>query len=78
MDHAPFRPTLAVTTSSGCRQAYAYLMALEQAAEAIQTARGLRGDPGLDHALDRLRLYLLDGHQWLMREEAGCAGDAAA
>jgi hypothetical protein len=40
---------------------YSYLSALEAAAHAIEQARRIRPDPGLDHAIDRLRFMLLEG-----------------
>lgn len=38
---------------------HSYLSALDEAARAIDLARRLRPDPGLDHAIDRLRAMLM-------------------
>lgn len=73
MPHLPSKPVLVASSSAACREAYAYLQALEQAAEAIQTARRLRTDSGLDHALDRLRMLLIEAHQQLIEAEQAAA-----
>ena len=39
---------------------HCYLSALDNAAHAIEQARRIRPDPGLDHAIDRLRMLLQD------------------
>lgn len=46
-----------------------YLEALDQAGTAIETARRLRPQPGLDHAIERLRWLLLDGSRELLQAE---------
>jgi len=43
-----------------------YLQALEEAAQAIETARRLRPHAGLDHAMERLRWLMLDAGRELM------------
>ena len=52
-------------------QLHCYLSALDNAAHAIELARRIRPDPGLDHAIARLRNLLLDGSRELWREEHG-------
>jgi hypothetical protein len=47
----------------------AYLEALEQAAEAIDRARRIHPDPGLDHAAERLRLQSRQYAQRLLLED---------
>ncbi len=49
-----------VTESVHC-----YLSALDSAAHAIEQARRIRPDPGLDHAIERLRMLLLDASREL-------------
>ena len=49
----------------------AYLEALEAAAEAIDRARRLFPDPGLDHAMERLRLQSAQYAQRLLMMEPG-------
>jgi hypothetical protein len=50
------------------------LSALEGAAHAIEQARRIRPDPGLDHAIDRLRFMLFEGARELasLDDESGC------
>jgi phosphatidylserine/phosphatidylglycerophosphate/cardiolipin synthase-like enzyme len=45
-----------------------YLEALNSAMESIDLARRLIPDPGLDHAIDRLRFLLLQGARLLPAE----------
>ncbi len=45
-----------------------YLDALNSAMESIDRARKLMPDPGLDHAIDRLRFLLLQGVRMLPSE----------
>ena len=47
-------------------QVQRYLQALEDAADAIETARRLRPHAGLDHAMERLRWLMLDAGRELM------------
>ena len=49
---------------------HSYLSALDNAAHAIELARRIRPDPGLDHAIDRLRVLLLDASRELYRDDA--------
>lgn len=56
---------------------HCYLSALDSAAHAIEQARRIRPDPGLDHALDRLRALLLATAREL-DEDAGCGGCGCA
>ena len=49
----------------------AYLEALEAAAEAIDRARRLFPDPGLDHVMERLRLQSAQYAQRLLMLDAG-------
>jgi hypothetical protein len=49
----------------------AYLEALESAAEAIDRARRLFPDPGLDHAMERLRVQSAQYAQRLLMVETG-------
>lgn len=49
----------------------AYLEALETAAGAIDTARRLFPDPGLDHAVERLRVQSAQYAQRLLMMEPG-------
>jgi hypothetical protein len=49
---------------------HCYLSALDNAAHAIEQARRIRPDPGLDHAIDRLRMLLQDASRELYRDEA--------
>jgi hypothetical protein len=53
---------------------HTYLSALEGAAHAIEQARRIRPDPGLDHAIDRLRFMLFEGARELasLDDESGC------
>lgn len=53
-----------------------YLQSLQTAAEALNRARRLYPDFGLDHAVDRLRHYLGEGAQRLHRLEAKAAETA--
>ncbi len=46
-----------------------YLSALDSAAHAIDQARSICPDPGLDHAIIRLRSLLLDGYRVLQQHE---------
>ena len=57
---------------------HVYLSALDSAAHAIEQARRIRPDPGLDHAIARLRTLLLDGYRVLQQHEQGdgCGGGA--
>ncbi len=49
-----------------------YLSALDNAAHAIEQARQIRPDPGLDHAIGRLRMLLIDGSRELhQRDQPG-------
>lgn len=52
-------------------QLHFYLSALESAAHAISQARKIRPDPGLDHALERLRRLLVEGGFELQQAENG-------
>lgn len=53
---------------------HTYLSALEGAAHAIEQARRIRPDPGLDHAMDRLRHMLFEGSRELagLDDQTGC------
>lgn len=53
---------------------HTYLSALESAAHAIEQARSIRPDPGLDHAMDRLRHMLFEGARELagLDDQTGC------
>jgi hypothetical protein len=59
-------------------QLHTYLAAIEGAAHAIEQARRIRPDPGLDHAMDRLRHMLFEGARELAAHddetgsECGC------
>jgi hypothetical protein len=55
----------------------AYLEALEAAAEAIDRARRLFPDPGLDHAFDRLRRQSAQYAQRLLMPEPEAATRSA-
>lgn len=57
--------------SIATEELHCYLSALDNAAHAIEQARRLRPDPGLDHAIDRLRTLLLDGYRVLQQRESG-------
>lgn len=57
--------------SIAIEELHCYLSALDNAAHAIEQARRLRPDPGLDHAIDRLRTLLLDGYRVLQQRESG-------
>lgn len=48
-----------------------YLSALDSAAHAIGQARRIKPDPGLDHALERLRRLLVEGSLELQQAESG-------
>lgn len=48
-------------------RAEAFLVALCEAAEALDRARRIEPDPGLDHAVERLRLMI---GQWAARLDA--------
>jgi hypothetical protein len=62
---------LDVNTGDGyAARLIAYLEALETAATAIDRARRLFPDPGLDHAFDRLRLQSAQYAQKLLLLEA--------
>ena len=50
---------------------HVYLSALDSAAHAIEQARRIRPDPGLDHAIARLGTLLLDGYRELQQQEQG-------
>lgn len=57
-------------------RAEAFILALGDAAEALDRARRIERDPGLDHAVERLRLMI---GQWAVRldaliDEAGDTG----
>lgn len=62
-------PDSPMTTAT--EQLHFYLSALDSAAHAIEQARRVRPDPGLDHAIDRLRSLLLDGYRVLQQQEQG-------
>lgn len=49
---------------------HAYLSALDTAGNAVDQARSLFPDPDLDHAVDRLRAFMLEGAERLHRLEA--------
>ncbi|MBK9657881.1 MAG: hypothetical protein IPO66_21680 [Rhodanobacteraceae bacterium] len=57
--------------TTATEQLHFYLSALDSAAHAIEQARRVRPDPGLDHAIDRLRSLLLDGYRVLQQRESG-------
>jgi hypothetical protein len=48
-----------------------YLSALEQATYAIEQARRIRPDHGLDHAVERLRSLFVEGSQQLQQYAPG-------
>jgi len=66
--------------TTATEQLHVYLSALDSAAHAIEQARRIRPDPGLDHAIDRLRSLLLDGYRVLQQRESGggCCCQGAA
>lgn len=49
---------------------HAYLSALDTAGHAVDQARALFPDPDLDHAVDRLRAFVLEGAERLHRIQA--------
>ncbi|HWS26950.1 MAG TPA: hypothetical protein VN259_10320 [Xanthomonadales bacterium] len=55
--------------TNAIEQLHVYLSALDGAAHAIEQARCIRPDPGLDHAIVRLRTLLLDGYRALQQLE---------
>lgn len=55
-------------------QLHFYLSALDNAAHAIEQARRIKPDPGLDHAIDRLRCLLVDGSRQLQQGSDSCGG----